>query len=150
MWERWEKLGGLGMNSHNHIMFGSIDAWFYRTLAGIVPTSPGGATVRVQPWAVGDLTHAGADYLSMHGPLSVRWDRSEQRFHLLLELPLGVTADVRIPLRNGRGTLTESGITAWQEGKSVKTVDGVSAVRPEGSFLAFQALCGSYDFELRG
>ncbi|MGC8746870.1 MAG: family 78 glycoside hydrolase catalytic domain [Candidatus Saccharicenans sp.] len=29
LWERWEKLTGRGMNSHNHVMFGSLDAWLY-------------------------------------------------------------------------------------------------------------------------
>ena len=35
MWERWEYLTETGMNSQNHIMLGSVDAWFYRFLAGI-------------------------------------------------------------------------------------------------------------------
>jgi alpha-L-rhamnosidase len=41
LWERWEKLTGQSMNSHNHIMFGSIDAWFYKYLGGLAPLKPG-------------------------------------------------------------------------------------------------------------
>jgi alpha-L-rhamnosidase len=36
LWELWNTpLTGPGMNSRNHIMFGSIGAWFYSHLAGI-------------------------------------------------------------------------------------------------------------------
>ncbi len=35
LWERWEFLTGSAMNSHNHIMFGSVDSWLYRCVAGI-------------------------------------------------------------------------------------------------------------------
>jgi alpha-L-rhamnosidase len=36
LWELWNTpLTGAGMNSRNHIMFGSVGAWFYSHLAGI-------------------------------------------------------------------------------------------------------------------
>lgn len=41
IWERWEYETGYGMNSHNHPMYGSISAWFYKYLAGISAEAPG-------------------------------------------------------------------------------------------------------------
>ena len=35
LWELWEDKTGSAMNSHDHAMFGSVGAWFYRALAGI-------------------------------------------------------------------------------------------------------------------
>ncbi|MBU1187109.1 MAG: family 78 glycoside hydrolase catalytic domain, partial [Acidobacteria bacterium] len=35
LWELWQNKTGPEMNSHNHPMFGSVGAWFYRALAGI-------------------------------------------------------------------------------------------------------------------
>ncbi|MCX8171517.1 MAG: family 78 glycoside hydrolase catalytic domain, partial [Candidatus Bathyarchaeota archaeon] len=62
IWERWEYLTGPGMNSHNHIMFGSVDAWFYKALAGINadPSCPGFEKIVIKPHIVGDLTYVGA------------------------------------------------------------------------------------------
>ncbi len=41
LWERWEKLAGSGMNSHNHHMLGSVNAWLYKYVAGIRVLEPG-------------------------------------------------------------------------------------------------------------
>ncbi|HWR11725.1 MAG TPA: family 78 glycoside hydrolase catalytic domain [Rectinemataceae bacterium] len=76
LWERWEKLAGMGMNSHNHIMFGSVDAWFYRSLGGIIPLEPGWTNVRVAPKTPGSLTHASATRMTPRGKLSAAWSRS--------------------------------------------------------------------------
>jgi alpha-L-rhamnosidase len=136
VWERWEKLSGTGMNSHNHIMFGTIDAWFYRTIAGIIPTSPGWRTVRVQPWPVGGLSHAAARVMTPHGPLMVRWDRSPGELRLHLAVPVGAEAEVRIPRLSGPVRLLEGG-RVWGPGGADET-DGWLSVRV-GS--------GSYDFQ---
>lgn len=50
IWERWEYETGYGMNSHNHPMYGSISAWFYKYLAGISAEAPGFAAVKIQPY----------------------------------------------------------------------------------------------------
>ena len=55
LWERWEYMAGGGMNSHNHIMFGSVDAWFYRVLAGINvdPSVFGFRRIMIKPYIPG-------------------------------------------------------------------------------------------------
>ena len=35
LWELWQEKAGPSMNSHDHVMFGSVGAWFYQALAGI-------------------------------------------------------------------------------------------------------------------
>jgi len=39
LWELWDSPAeGPGMNSRNHIMFGSVGNWFYKSLGGILQT----------------------------------------------------------------------------------------------------------------
>jgi alpha-L-rhamnosidase len=146
VWERWEKLAGQGMNSHNHIMFGTVDAWFYRTLAGIVPVEPGWRRVRVQSWPVGELRHAGATVGTVHGPLGVRWERGGGRFALELEVPVGVVVDLRIPVAAEQASLAEGGVPVW--GKGAREVSGVGPVSSGGGWLRTEVRSGRYAFEL--
>ena len=48
IWERWEYETGYGMNSHNHPMYGSISAWFYRYLSGITPMKPNFSKIKIK------------------------------------------------------------------------------------------------------
>jgi alpha-L-rhamnosidase len=146
VWERWEKLAGQGMNSHNHIMFGTVDAWFYRTLAGIVPVEPGWRRVRVQPWPVGSLSHAGAEVGTIHGALGVRWQRTTGRFALELEVPVGVIVELHLPAAEGARTLTEGGVPVW--GPHARSVSGVGAVSADDAWLQTVVQSGSYRFEV--
>ena len=53
LWEQWDAamhaVEDYEDASRNHVMFGSVSSWFWRVLAGITPSSPGFATVRVAP-----------------------------------------------------------------------------------------------------
>ena len=69
VWERWEKLTGTGMNSHNHIMFGTVDVWFYRSLAGIALGQPGWDGIVIKPCIPQALDYAGAALHTLRGPL---------------------------------------------------------------------------------
>lgn len=45
VWELWDSdVEGPGMNSRNHIMFGSVGAWLYKSFLGLVP-APANATL---------------------------------------------------------------------------------------------------------
>lgn len=136
IWERWEDLRGLGMNSHNHIMLGSVDAWFYRTLAGIIQTAPNWRTATIAPHDPGDLTHASATVGTLYGELAVSWHRSGDDFTLDLEVPVGIEAEVRIP----RGPAGESLLEGGKQLERPETV-GDRYVVSVGS--------GSYHFERR-
>ena len=59
-WELWQEKTGPSMNSQDHIMFGSVGAWFYQALANIdqEPESTGFRHVRINPQMVEDLNWA--------------------------------------------------------------------------------------------
>jgi len=133
LWERWEKLAGMGMNSHNHIMFGSVDAWFYRGAAGILPLEPAWKSVLVAPKTVGKLSHAAATQATPRGPVSVSWSRSPWlsgdgakvrgagadgraaaserggEFRLSVSIPDGTAARIVLPYADRARALSEGG-----------------------------------------
>ena len=50
LWELWDSDSqGPSMNSRNHIMFGTVSAWFYRKLLGVTPLTPGYTKVAIKP-----------------------------------------------------------------------------------------------------
>jgi alpha-L-rhamnosidase len=157
LWERWEKLGGMGMNSHNHIMFGSVDAWFYRSLAGIVPLAPGWRRLRIKPFAFGDLDHAQAKLDTIRGPVSASWKRGSRDFAIEVGIPLGARAEMELPIPSAGGKLllSESGSPLWLSAES--GTSPAAAIRPawllsepeiRGDRLCFAIASGTYSFSL--
>jgi alpha-L-rhamnosidase len=94
LWEYWN-----GQLSHNHAMFGSVCAWFYRSLAGINPDpeQPGFRNVYIRPYPLADLTYARAEYQSVRGRIASHWTRSQGEFRLNVDVPAGCAATVLLP-----------------------------------------------------
>lgn len=100
IWERWEEATGDGMNSHNHPMYASVGAWFYRRLAGIqVPDdSIGMSRVVFQPELALDLGSASASLLTVRGPLRCAWQRTTSGTIVVsLDVPVGTASELRLP-----------------------------------------------------
>src|SRR5579863_7842435 len=75
LWELWQEKTGPSMNSHDHAMFGSVGAWFYRALGGINLEKDGAgyAHIRIEPQIVRDLTSASASIETIRGTVSSSW-----------------------------------------------------------------------------
>ena len=103
IWERWNSwtkedgFGEVGMNSFNHYAFGAVCEWIMESLAGIQPGSTGFQTVLIEPVFTEKFDFVRASYDSVSGPISVRWDKSEDGFTLKVETP--VTTEIRLPDR---------------------------------------------------
>jgi len=118
LWERWEKIAGGGMNSHNHIMFGSVDAWFYRVLAGLSPLSPGWRQIRYKPPVLQGLHSARAVLKSVRGSISIAWKKSDQEFRLEIVVPVGCSGRVFVPLLNSNQLVTLDETEIWPEAQA--------------------------------
>ncbi|MBN9659952.1 MAG: family 78 glycoside hydrolase catalytic domain [Acidobacteria bacterium] len=86
-------------SSQNHFMLGHIEEWFYAGLAGlrVDPAAPGLSHLILQPEPVGDVSWAKASWDSPRGLIAVEWRIEGGKFRYTVELPPGVSAEVRMP-----------------------------------------------------
>jgi alpha-L-rhamnosidase len=148
LWERWEKNTGGGMNSHNHIMLGSVDAWFYRTLAGVRCSAPGWTKILVRPPDLPELTFAKCSHETIRGTIEVHWKRLENCFSLELRVPIGAEAEVRIPLLWKASTLRENDRTIWPERRPDPASPPWDRPALRSSHLVLKVPAGAYRFSL--
>jgi len=151
LWERWEYLADGGMNSHNHIMYGTVDAWFYRALVGIKldPADPGFKAIIIKPYPVGDLRFASASLRTVRGTVSSSWARDEKTLSLEVTLPVNSQAKVSIPKMGlNKVTVKESGMVIWEKGSYAEGAAGVTGGSEEEDYVTFDIGSGSYSFQL--
>jgi len=115
LWEHWA--GSDNTFSHNHPMFGSVSAWFYRWLGGIQLADDAVAADRlvIAPQPVTGLGWVRCGWDGPRGPVRSSWRHEDGRFTLVLDLPPNTTASVRVPCDDPR-EVTEGGrpVTAGQ------------------------------------
>jgi len=153
LWERWEYLADTGMNSHNHIMFGTVDAWFYKVLAGIVldPTGPGFRRIIIKPHPIGDLKYASASLKSIRGTVSSSWVKHDNSLDLNVTLPVNSEAKVSIPKMGLENIIVEeSGKAIWKNNSYIEGFAGITGGRENRDYVTFDVGSGSYSFKIYG
>lgn len=107
LWESW--YFSETVHSRNHPMFGSIDEWFYRSLLGINPATPGFNAITIKPQPAGDLTWAKGSYRSIKGTITTDWKITGDKFQLSVKIPANTRATVWIPTSNPTGVIEKGG-----------------------------------------
>lgn len=97
LWEEWAP----DPRSHDHGMFGTVDDWFFKYLAGIQPAAPGYKQISVQPYVPTGLTEVDAYQTTPYGRVAVRWQVSGGRFRMGVTVPPNTTATVSVPSASG-------------------------------------------------
>ena len=141
LWEHWAF--DEETFSHNHPAFGSVSAWFYKTLAGIqpAPDAIGFDKIIIRPQVVGNLTWVKARYGSIRGPVESSWTIEQDGLKLEIYVPVGTTATVYVPA--GRAErVTESGHPASES-------PGVQLLRTEDRAAVFAVGSGRYQFAVK-
>jgi alpha-L-rhamnosidase len=125
--------------SMNHIMFGEINAWYYKALGGIFPdeTAPGFKNVILRPGFVEGLNSFGAEHDGPYGKIVSEWQRSEDRVKYHVSIPANSTATLYLKSEN---VLTG--------GKDVAESSSVAGVEKEDGGLKILLKSGNYDFEV--
>lgn len=148
IWERWDgytKEKGFedpGMNSFNHYALGSVGEWMYGTVAGISPLLPGYSQIKIHPVPGGDLTWAGANFVSMHGKISSHWRKLNSGFALDVVIPANTSAEVGIPSADAGGR----DVVEKKNHAVVGEISGVKFLRMEGDHAVFSVQSGTYHF----
>ena len=153
LWEIWQKREGPSMNSHNHPMFGSIGAWFYRALAGIniAPDSAAYKKLVIKPQMVRDLTHASGSINTINGEVGCAWSRGDRQVKLEAVIPVGSEAEIYIPvfkLRNLK--LSEGGTVVFADNQLKTSLPGIKSIEQKGGNLIIRVGSGRYSFKLTG
>lgn len=153
LWELWQHKTGPGMNSHNHPMFGSVGAWFYKALAGINTKegSAGFQEMLIKPQMVRDLHHASGAVQTPHGRVSCDWSRSEQEIRCEVFIPVNSTAEIVLPIAHLENVVLHEGETrVYANQKFLTGVPGIYGVEESTSYLTIKVGSGRFVFELSG
>ncbi|HEV3357982.1 MAG TPA: family 78 glycoside hydrolase catalytic domain [Pseudonocardiaceae bacterium] len=109
--ENWDGPAQVDTFSQDHMMLGAIDAWFGSGLAGIRvdPGAVAGNHLTIQPTTANGLNHAASTYVTPYGAVSSDWTSTNGHVTLRVQIPVGVTATVRLAGRShqiGSGSYT--------------------------------------------
>jgi alpha-L-rhamnosidase len=138
LWEQWN-----GDDSRNHIMYGDILGWFYKTLAGINPDpqTPGFKHFIIKPFRAGQS--AMATYRSVYGTIASEWHiLKNNRLCLNVTVPPNTTATVYLATKNPQQIEEGGRISASKLDKR----RGVKKVSTEGDFTLIEIGSGRYRF----
>ena len=115
IWESWitsDPDGSPMAVSLNHYAFGCVDDWMFRHINGIIPTSPGYHTFRVEPLLDERISSASRSFASEYGTIRSEWKREEETVTLNVTIPPCTQAEIILPdgqrFERGSGTYTFS------------------------------------------
>jgi alpha-L-rhamnosidase len=158
LWETFD--GGIGVPSApslNHVMFGTIDEYFYKYLAGIRPPAPqlapeGHRLFTIKPFIPDDpdLTWVKASVMTARGKLSSSWNRSEDELSVGVAIPTGSTAIVHIPLqRSVDPVVYEGGTVVFSDCAFKPGAEGIQRAYCRDGCVVLEIAAGSYAFKMR-
>jgi len=112
-WGNWIKNGATTFYEHwcaihdeqhrpsslNHIMFGEVNAWFYRALGGIKPDPehPGFKNIILEPRFVKELGSSRVEHECPYGTIVSAWQHKGRKVLYQLTVPAGACAIFTVP-----------------------------------------------------
>ena len=133
-WESWDAPERGESLSHPWGIVGLLG--IQQFILGVEPLEPQHALVRVKPLDLGQsLLSAEGEIPTDRGPISVNWNRNNQRFLMTVTLPPNVKAVVYLPKAGSTGN------QVWISGKKRKAIE-------EGNYLRIENIgAGKHTFE---
>ncbi len=135
-----EKWDSKSRTSHNHVMFGSIDSWLYKYIAGIHinEDGPGFQGIVIKPFVPEGLEWVKASVNTAKGLVASGWHKTEGAFSLKVVVPFGSEARVYVPAKNIEGLK--------ENGRAVKDVPEISFLKMDGGYAVLKVGSGEYNF----
>jgi alpha-L-rhamnosidase len=126
--------------SHNHVMTGSIDAFFYKTLAGInfLDEYPGTKYLRINLYFPDNMEYVNSSIETINGTVGSSWRKSEDGTKLNIIIPVNVKAELILP-ESDLSKVYESGILIENNGD-------VQIISNDSVNSRFLVKSGKYDF----
>jgi alpha-L-rhamnosidase len=157
-WERWDGwtpdkgFQNPAMNSFSMPdLMASVGEWLFHYVGGIGQQGEGFKNIVIKPYIGAGLTWVRASYDSIHGTITVRWEKSGGALVVNVILPANTCATVSLP-GSGTGpvTIKESGKTVWTKGAYIKGVQGISGAGVNADRVDLQVASGRYSFRVKG
>jgi alpha-L-rhamnosidase len=106
--ERWTR-----GSSSNHMILMQIEEWFQGGVAGLKEAAGavGGNRLVFKPQPVGDLRFAETDRMVPGGVAATRWEKTDARFTMTVDVPANTTAEVWVPTDGRRALATPTRAT---------------------------------------
>jgi alpha-L-rhamnosidase len=138
LWETWKESDNTF--SHNHPMFGSISAWFYRHLGGIqvMDEAVGCDRMMIRPQPIKGVDWVKCSHRTIRGMIVSNWKVSATTSEYEIVIPPDVTAIVELPQKAG-DVVTESG-------KAIADTQNVGVLPDQASAHRFKVSSGHYQF----
>lgn len=156
VWELWQApVFGPGMNSRNHIMFGSVSSWFFKYLAGIQPTETGYQQVSIQPSGQSTLQYSSAKIATPYGDILSSWEMQDSTgsYSHQITIPPGANATLLVPneVMGNKDAITilEGDSIVWEQGSFVAAVPGVVSGIRVSRGVQLQLSNGRYEFRTK-
>lgn len=137
MWEHWS----LDARSLGHYFLGTVDDWFYHSVAGIEPSKRDGyRVIEMTPAVTRGMEWARAETGTPYGPVSTDWERDGDSLRFDTHVPVGATARITLPAGN-----------PWavsEGGRQLDDVVGVQDVETgeDGETVTVTVASGDYSF----
>jgi alpha-L-rhamnosidase len=134
LWEHWHA----DSRSQNHYFLGTVDEWFYASVAGIALGDVAFRRIWMRPRLIGLLNAAAASIRTPFGEASIDWSINGDNCSVAIGVPPGSVADVTLPVANAE--------SLREQGRSVFAVPGVSDIRAADGVVMLVAASGTYQF----
>ncbi len=137
-YENWD-INAKSDISMNHIMFGEIDAWYYKALGGIFPDEkkPGFKNIILKPNFVKGLNHFDAKHESPYGEIVSSWKKSGNEVDYQVSVPANSTATLYLRAKDVVSNLDAS------ESADIKVAEN------NGEHVVLLLASGSYSFKIK-
>ncbi|MEA5046791.1 MAG: alpha-L-rhamnosidase C-terminal domain-containing protein, partial [Petrimonas sp.] len=138
-YENWPLDAGSDI-SLNHIMFGEINAWYYKALGGIFPdeSRPGFKNIMLKPNFVTGLSHFEASHESPYGNIVSSWQRRGKTIEYKVTVPANSTA-----------TLYLNGKNIRENNKSLEKNPLIEIEKSDQDRQVLHLKAGSYTFSIK-
>ena len=138
-YENWPLDAGSDI-SLNHIMFGEVNAWYYKALGGIFPDEdqPGFKNTVLKPNFVKGLTHFEASHESPYGNIISSWRRKGKTIEYEVTVPANSTA-----------TLYLNGKSIRENNKPLEKNPLIELNKSDPGMHILRLKAGSYSFSIK-
>jgi alpha-L-rhamnosidase len=135
LWQTWD-----GSMSRNHIMFGSVDEWFFEALGGIKtdPEHPGFKHFFLEPQLPEKLDHVRATHHCMYGEIKSAWRRKPEGTSFRFKVPFNTKATITLPVDQDKKIL-EGGVPL-SENRNIEIISR------KGEKIVMKVGSGNYNF----